>query len=881
MISATLKIFFKSHQDRSLKKAAPIIAQVNSFESSLLLLSQEELANKTIEFQKRLKGGEKLDSIMPEAFAVVRESAKRILGMRHYDVQILGGYFLHQGNITEMKTGEGKTLVATLALYLNALSGKGAHLVTVNDYLAKRDATWMAPLYRSLGLTVGIVQSDNSSFLLEGDALSNFIVTATPASRSAAYAADITYGTNNEFGFDYLRDNMSYSKDQFLQRGHNFAIVDEVDSILIDEARTPLIISGAAPSNPEGYEMANTVAKSFIIGTHYDINEKNKTVKLLDEGINEAQRQLGIDNLYHISSVDRIHYINNALRAHGVYRIDVEYVIENGKVIIVDEFTGRMMPGRRYGEGLHQAVEAKEGIRIESENQTLASITFQNYFRMYDKLAGMTGTALTEAEEFSQIYKLGVISIPTNVPITRKDYVDTIYKTQHAKFNAITYDVLARHQEGRPTLIGTVSIETSEYLSSLLKKQGIPHKVLNAKHHAQEANIIESAGMLGAVTIATNMAGRGTDIKLGEGVLATGGLHIIGTERHESRRIDNQLRGRAGRQGDPGSSRFYLSMEDSLMRIFNGDKIKSLMSALKIPDNEPIENRLISRSIQTSQKKVEAHNFEIRKHLLEYDNINNEQRNVIYSMRKDAIESSSTDYVDAVFQDSLQSTLDDIIGAYTTQGLPNFGDKEWLRERLLMQFSIQLDSEAFASISTSTDLSRIIHESAEKQLASQKDVFGDMFLTVGKDVSLRSIDTKWIAHLQVMSYLRDSVGLRGYGQKDPLIEYKKEAYSMFVEMMQSIDNEFLRLIMSARISNDNSSIGATQGNKKLVTPMRATHKHHGSLLESSKKQIDSGRPAPSTKSNTVRNTEPKIGRNQVCPCGSGKKYKNCHGSLVQ
>ncbi len=895
MIAIFTKVLFKSYQDRILKTANPIVDKVNSFEASIRELSDDELAAKTVEFRQRLADGEKLNNIMPEAFAVVREASVRTIGMRHYDVQVVGGYFLNKGNIAEMKTGEGKTLVASLALYLNSLTGKGAHLVTVNDYLARRDATWMGPIYKFLGMSVGIVQSNNTSYVLESDPDNKHATTAVEATRTQAYAADITYGTNNEFGFDYLRDNMKHSTEEYLQRGHNFAIVDEVDSILIDEARTPLIISGTAPSDSEGFIMANNIAKNLIRNTHYEVIEKNKTIKLLDAGIDEAQKQLGVDNLYHTSNVDKIHYISNALRAHGAYKLDVDYVIDDNKIVIVDEFTGRMMPGRRYGEGLHQAIEAKEGIIIESENQTLASITFQNYFRMYDKLAGMTGTALTEAEEFQQIYKLGVISIPTNVPVTRTDDVDVIYKTQTAKFNAIIKDIVHIHQQGRPILIGTVSIETSEFISSLLKKHNIAHKVLNAKHHTQEAHIIESAGQLGALTIATNMAGRGTDIKLGDGVAAIGGLHIIGTERHESRRIDNQLRGRAGRQGDPGSSRFYISMEDTLMRIFNGDKVKSLMNTLRIPDDEPIQNKLISRSIQSSQKKVEAHNFEIRKHLLEYDNINNEQRHVIYAMRKEAINSDSVDYINEVTTEFLNNVVDTIVQEYTTQGSPNYHNKDWLREQLLLQFGIQVDengnnlnTDADAddnlNLSNGATLAADIIKIVEKQILAQKSMMGTLYLEVGKDIMLRCIDTKWITHLQSMAHLRDSVSLRGYGQKDPLIEYKKEAYGMFVELLQSIESEYLRLLLSVRLTQGTPP---QNSNTLKAANAKATHQSHGSLLAPStggnpntNGSSSSGSQPEKPKGVTIRNTGQKIGRNQPCPCGSGKKYKNCHGSLA-
>lgn len=844
MINRILTKIFGTQHEREIKKIMPLVNAINALEPRVQSLSDAELVAKTSEFKERLERGESLDSLLPEAFAVVREASKRVLGMRHYDVQLIGGIVLHQGKIAEMKTGEGKTLVATLAAYLNALTGRGVHVVTVNDYLAKRDAEWMGQIYRFLGLTVGVIVHGMDDF-----------------QRKEAYNADVTYGTNNEFGFDYLRDNMKYSIEEMVQRDFYYAIVDEVDSILIDEARTPLIISGPAEQSTDLYYKVDRIIPPLKRDVHYTVDEKARNVVLTEEGVQFCERLLRVSNLYDPANSELLHHVQQALKAHVLFHRDVDYIVKDGQVIIVDEFTGRIMPGRRYSDGLHQALEAKEGVKIESENQTLASITFQNYFRMYKKLAGMTGTAETEAAEFMKIYNLPVVVIPTNKPMIRVDMPDLVFRTVKEKFEAAAKDIQELHKKGQPVLVGTTSVEKSEYLSGLLKKMGIPHQVLNAKHHEKEAEIVAHAGELGQVTIATNMAGRGTDIVLGPGVKELGGLHILGTERHESRRIDNQLRGRAGRQGDPGSSRFYLSLEDDLLRIFGSDRISGILDKLGMEEGEPIEHNLLTKAIENAQRKVEAHHFEIRKHLLEYDDVMNKQREVVYSKRRQILRG-----------EGLEEELNDMINAVSERLIQTYADEhissdEWdlkaLQERLLGQFGIQVDLNQLQT-KNSDELHQEIISIFKKAFDEQKERFGqEEMMGLVRYFMLQNLDTLWREHLLNMDHMRDGIGLRGYGQKDPLQEYKKEGFEMFVSMLQSYEDETVSLLLRIR-------------------PMR--EKTVEELEEERRKQqeakliLSHGDEKEESKPSTVRRTEDKIGRNDPCPCGSGKKYKKCCGA---
>ncbi|MDR2884129.1 MAG: preprotein translocase subunit SecA [Deferribacteraceae bacterium] len=851
MIKYLISKFIGSWHERYIKKQMPLVANVNRLEASFSALPDEELWDKTIEFRERLADGEDLNDIMPEAFAAVRETSRRLMGMRHYDVQLLGGYVLHSGQISEMKTGEGKTLVATLALYLNALEGKGAHLVTVNDYLAKRDAMWMSPIYMKLGLTVGIIQNDKSKRVIWDDEAKG-TVTTEDVSRKEAYDCDITYGTNNEYGFDYLRDNMKYEQGSFVQRELNFAIVDEVDSILIDEARTPLIISGPTDESTDKYYNINNVVKHLKRDVHYTLDEKRRAATLNDEGINYVERELKISNIFDVVNVDTLHFVNNALKSHAVFKLDVDYVVQNDQVIIVDEFTGRMMQGRRFSDGLHQALEAKEGVKIQNENQTLASITFQNYFRMYKKLAGMTGTALTEAEEFRQIYKLNVIPIPTHRQMVRKDQPDMIYRTAEEKYAAIAKEIERLHKKGQPVLVGTVSIEKSELLSRFLTKMKVPHDVLNAKNHEREASIVEGAGRKGAVTIATNMAGRGTDIKLGEGVAELGGLYILGTERHESRRIDNQLRGRSGRQGDPGESRFYLSMEDDLMRIFGAEKIRGIMDRLGMADGEPIEHNLISKAIEGAQKKVEAMHFEVRKHLLEYDNVANQQRQVIYGLRRNILSGGD---IQSIMEEFAEYTCDDLYTEYVSVAKDNESFSTEAAKLLGAEVDLsdvrQDDSATYKNTFVST---------LSNRMTERKEELGEHFDGLGRFVLINVIDSRWKEHLLQMDYLRDSVGLRGYGQKDPLVEYKKESFGLFTDMYARVQRESLDIIMHVQLKQG-AALNAKRQEQRKVQESRG---------ETAGKEPQKVEP--------MRRTQPKVGRNDPCPCGSGKKFKNCHGA---
>ncbi|KAF1679279.1 MULTISPECIES: preprotein translocase subunit SecA [unclassified Veillonella] len=795
---------------REIKKMRAIVDEINGLESSLSSLSDSSLAGKTQEFKKRLADGETLDDILPEAFAVVREASKRVLGMRHFDVQLIGGITLHRGNIAEMRTGEGKTLVATLPVYLNALTGKGVHVVTVNDYLASRDSEWMGKLYRALGLSVGLI-----------------VANLDYNQRKMAYAADITYGTNNEFGFDYLRDNMVVHAEQMVQRPLNYAIVDEVDSILIDEARTPLIISGPGERSTDSYYTLAKVVPQLVAGEDYTIDEKQKTIAPTESGIAKVEKLLKIENLYDSANLELNHLLNASLRAYAMMHRDKDYVVKDGQVVIVDEFTGRLMFGRRYSDGLHQAIEAKEGLKVERESQTLAAITFQNYFRMYEKLSGMTGTAKTEEQEFNNIYGLEVYEIPPNRPLLRKDLPDLIFKTKKAKYKAVVKDVVERHKKGQPVLVGTTSITQSEELSDMLLKSGVPHNVLNAKHHEKEAEIVANAGQRGMVTIATNMAGRGTDISLGEGVAELGGLHILGTERHESRRIDNQLRGRSGRQGDPGSSQFFLSLEDDLMRIFGADNISGMMDKLGMEEDEPIEHSLITKSIERAQKKVENHNFNIRKYILEYDDVMNQQREVLYDQRRKILGN-----------ESLRDTIMDMVDSLVVKAMDQYADEklypeEWDYEGLLKHLELfflepgQLtvaEMEEYGRGELQEKLLSIAHEEYEKR---EKLIGEANMRELEKAVMLKVVDSKWMEHLDSMDMLREGIGLRAYGQKNPLVEYKFEAYDMFEAMIEAIQEDTIMYLYRIRIELNDEVIEE----EATADPLANAQTHHDDVLE--------------------------------------------------
>ena len=795
---------------REIKKMRAIVDEINGLEPSLSGLSDSSLAAKTQEFKKRLADGETLDDILPEAFAVVREASKRVLGMRHFDVQLIGGITLHRGNIAEMRTGEGKTLVATLPVYLNALTGKGVHVVTVNDYLAKRDSEWMGKLYRALGLSVGLI-----------------VANLDYNQRKLAYASDITYGTNNEFGFDYLRDNMVIHAEQMVQRPLNYAIVDEVDSILIDEARTPLIISGPGERSTDSYYTLAKVVPQLVAGEDYTIDEKQKTIAPTESGIAKVEKMLKIENLYDSANLELNHLLNASLRAYAMMHRDKDYVVKDGQVVIVDEFTGRLMFGRRYSDGLHQAIEAKEGLKVERESQTLASITFQNYFRMYEKLAGMTGTAKTEEQEFNNIYGLEVYEIPPNKPLLRKDLPDLIFKTKKAKYKAVVKDVVERHKKGQPVLVGTTSITQSEQLSDMLLKSGVPHNVLNAKHHEKEAEIVANAGQRGMVTIATNMAGRGTDISLGEGVAELGGLHNLGTERHESRRIDNQLRGRSGRQGDPGSSQFFLSLEDVLMRIFGADNISGMMDKLGMEEDEPIEHSLITKSIERAQKKVENHNFNIRKYILEYDDVMNQQREVLYDQRRKILGN-----------ESLRDTIMEMVDSLVIKAMNQYADEklypeEWDYEGLLKHLELFFLEPGQFTVAEMEDLGRgelqerllaIAHEEYDKR----EQLIGEANMReLEKAVMLKVVDSKWMEHLDSMDMLREGIGLRAYGQKNPLVEYKFEAYDMFEAMIEAIQEDTIMYLYRIRIELNDNVIEE----ESAADPLANAQTHHDDVLE--------------------------------------------------
>ena len=908
MLNSLLTRIFGSRNDRLLRQFQKSVARINALEPQMEALSDAELQAKTPEFRQRLAEGATLDQILPEAFAVCREASRRVLGMRHYDVQLIGGMVLHSGRIAEMRTGEGKTLVATLPVYLNALSGKGVHLVTVNDYLARRDAAWMGKLYTWLGMSVGVVYPGMPH-----------------SDKQGAYGADITYGTNNEYGFDYLRDNMALSKEDRFQRGLNFAIVDEVDSILIDEARTPLIISGPGDESPELYLQVNAIIprlsrqeKEDDEDGDYWVDEKQKQVHLTERGMEHAEqllRQAGLvgeeDSLYSPTNLAVVHHLNAGLRAHALYQRDVDYIVRDGDVIIVDEFTGRTLAGRRWSEGLHQAVEAKEGVQIQRENQTLASITFQNYFRMYSKLAGMTGTADTEAYEFQSIYGLEVAVIPTHRPMVRKDHPDLVYLTKEAKFNAVLADIKDCHDRGQPALVGTTSIETSEMLAQQLAAAGVPHEVLNAKQHEREAQIVAQAGRPKAITIATNMAGRGTDIVLGgsleaelqelgedatemdrarvkaewqkrhDEVLALGGLHIIGTERHESRRIDNQLRGRSGRQGDAGSSRFYLSLEDNLMRIFAADWVKNAMRKMGMKDDEVIESGMVSKQIQNAQRKVEAHNFDIRKNLLDYDDVANDQRKVVYQQRNELLESESV-------QDAIEAIREDVIIETVRRHVPeNSIDAQWdiegLERALAEEFGIE--AQVAAAVEASNHeiddagvLEHVLAASREHFAGREQQIGPEIMRSLEKHLMLNVLDQNWKEHLARMDYMRQGIHLRGYAQKQPKQEYKRESFELFTELLEKVKREVTQLLARVRVRSEDeiAELEAQDRQRMEAQANRMQFQHpdmggYGADEEAAEAQGAAG---------ANLRTGAKVGRNEPCPCGSGKKYKQCHGQLV-
>lgn len=830
-----LKKVFDGNQ-RQLNQLQKSVDQIEALEGDFEKITDEELKAKTEEFKQRYQEGESLDDLLVEAYAVVREGAKRVLNMRPFPVQLLGAVALHDGNIAEMKTGEGKTLASTMPAYLNALSGKGVHIITVNEYLASRDAEEMGRLYEFLGLTVGLNRNDMSK-----------------EQKREAYLADITYGTNNEFGFDYLRDNMVLYKEQMVQRPLPFAIIDEVDSILIDEARTPLIISGSARKSASLYQQANSFVRTLQNEADYTYDEKTKGVQLTEEGINKAERFFSIENLFDLNHVTLTHHINQALKAHVAMHRDTDYVVEEGQVVIVDQFTGRLMKGRRYSDGLHQAIEAKEGLQIQNESMTLASITFQNYFRMYDKLAGMTGTAKTEEEEFRNIYNMDVIAIPTNKPIVRDDKADLIFKTMNGKFQAVVEDIKARHQSGQPVLVGTVAVETSELISKLLKKAGVKHNVLNAKNHYREAEIIENAGQKGAVTIATNMAGRGTDIKLGEGIKELGGLAVIGTERHESRRIDNQLRGRSGRQGDPGVTQFYLSMEDELMRRFGSDNMRAMMDRFGMDDAQPIESKVVSRAVESAQKRVEGNNFDARKTILSYDDVLRQQREIIYKQRFDVIDS---DNLREIIEQMIQTVVEITVQAHTQDDDPD----KWDIDTIIEYVHANLVEENYLVATDLKDkepddmINLIMDKVREKYDQKEQELTPDQMREFEKVILLRTVDTKWMDHIDQMDQLRQGIHLRAYGQNDPLREYQMEGFAMFEAMIESINEEVARYVMKAQVR---------ENLERQEVAKNATAVSGDDGKKQKKKQ-------PFVKADS-------IGRNDPCPCGSGKKYKHCHG----
>ncbi|MBI5360105.1 MAG: preprotein translocase subunit SecA [Planctomycetes bacterium] len=871
MLKTISKFFVKifgSQNERELKRLWPIVARVNAFEPSISALSDLDLRKKTDELRERLARGEILDDLLPEAFAAVREASKRASKMRHFDVQLIGGITLHRGRIAEMATGEGKTLVATLAAYLNALPAKGVHIVTVNDYLARRDTQWMGPIYDFLGLKTAVIQHDyDEAYIYDKDFVpdpENKMHNLKPCSRKEAYLADITYGTNNNFGFDYLRDNMKIHKDTQVQRKWHYAIVDEVDSILIDEARTPLIISGPSEESTDKYYISDKIAHQLSKGADYEVKEKEHQVILTENGILKAEKLAGVDSFYTGQNMDWPHHIEQSLRAKELYRLDKDYIVKDGEVIIVDEFTGRLMPGRRWSDGLHQAVEAKENLSIVGENQTLATITLQNYFKMYEKLSGMTGTASTEAMEFERIYKLSVTVIPPNMPMNRTSYTDVIYRTKKEKNTAIIEEIVQVHEQGRPVLVGTTSIENSELISNMLNKRGVKHEVLNAKQHEREAYIVSQAGQKNTVTIATNMAGRGTDIILGEGVAELGGLHVLGTERHEARRIDNQLRGRAGRQGDPGSSRFILALEDDLLRIFAPQWVSNLLQKLGMEEGQPIESRMISNTIEKAQKKMESHNFDIRKQLLEYDEVMNLQRKTIYGQRQEILEGQNVrEKILEMIEDQVFTVMDIYIPRNTPQQSWDLkGLAEWFRVKL----NINLQPEELAPLKTDKNVEDCLIDKVNLSYQQREEAIGiEHMRQIERHLLLRTIDEKWKEHLYAMDYLRSGIGLKSYAQMDPKAAYKKEGFNFFEQMAAAIKAEVAGLIMRLRITQEDETTLAQR-----AQPTTFVKRELGQFESAQQNNKPEAKPKPIVGA-------PKYGRNDPCPCGSGKKYKKCCG----
>lgn len=872
--------------EREINKLRPIVEKINSLEPSMLKLSDEELKNKTQEFKNRLEKGETLDDLLPEAFATVREAAKRVNETRPFDVQLIGGIVLHQGKIAEMKTGEGKTLTSTLPIYLNALTGKGVHVVTVNDYLAKRDCNWMGSIFHFLGISTACIVHDFSyryePKVIDINEVNVEMENLVEISRKEAYSSDITYGTNNEFGFDYLRDNMVQGFEQMSQRELNFAIVDEVDSILIDEARTPLIISAPDMESTKLYQRFAQIVPRLKEKDDYEVDEKMKSVVLTEKGIAKVEEMLGVGNIYEPGKINYVHHLEQSLKAEVIFKLDRDYVVKDGQVIIVDDFTGRLMEGRRYSEGLHQAIEAKEGVEVQKESRTLATITFQNYFRMYNKLSGMTGTATTSAEEFFKVYKLEVMEIPTNKEMIRKDLPDVVYKTEKGKFNAIAEKIKEVNKKGQPVLVGTIAIEKSEYLSALLNREGVKHEVLNAKHHEKEALIVTNAGQMGSVTIATNMAGRGTDIKLGEGVREIGGLMILGTERHEARRIDNQLRGRAGRQGDPGVSQFFVSLEDELMRRFGGDKMKNMMDRLGLPEDQPIQNSIISKTIENAQNKIEGFNFDIRKHVLDYDDVMNKQREVVYKKRKEIL--GMKEIKNEIMND-ISEEAEKIISFHTAGEEFEWNFEEFfaelnnifpLSEENKKQMEIVKNDKSKNEIEKrgalhgyAMDLAKIVYGQKEKEIGDEN------MRKVEKIIVLQTIDTLWMNHLDEIDYLREGIGLRGYGQRDPLIEYKREAFHLFSHLMDNVRGTIVRTIFRiqsapvAQAEKEERSDLQFKGASDEVEQFGAAKRMQNSEGGSAKEEV---RQKP------IINKDKNVGRNDPCPCGSGKKYKKCCGA---
>ena len=875
---AILSNFFGSNQ-KEIAKLQPIVEKINAFGPDFRKLSDEELKNKTTEFKERLAKGETEDDILPEAFAVVREAADRVNNTRPFDVQLVGGIVLHQGKIAEMKTGEGKTLTSTLPIYLNALSGHGVHVVTVNDYLARRDCNWMGSIFHFLGISTACIIHDASYIyepkIVDANEVTIEMENLREVSRREAYAADITYGTNNEYGFDYLRDNMVQTLPQMVQREPNYVIVDEVDSILIDEARTPLIISAPDTESTKLYQQFAQIVPRLVRDVDFEVDEKMKAVVINDEGISKVEQWLGMGNIYEQGKINYVHHLEQALKAQVIFQRDRDYVVKDGEVIIVDDFTGRLMPGRRYSEGLHQAIEAKENVQVQKESRTLATITFQNYFRMYKKIAGMTGTAQTSAEEFFKVYAMDVMEIPTNKQLIRKDLPDVVYKTEKGKFDAIVEKIKEMSQAGQPALVGTIAIEKSEYLSALLQRQGVVHEVLNAKNHEREAQIVAKAGQKGSVTIATNMAGRGTDIKLGEGVRELDGLCIIGTERHEARRIDNQLRGRAGRQGDPGMSQFYVSLEDELMRRFGGDKLKSMMDRLGLPEDQPIQNKIISRTIENAQSKIEGFNFDIRKHVLDYDDVMNKQREVIYKKRREILEAEDTK------NEMLENIKEEI---ERTVSFHTAGDEgAWNVDEMYENFKNIFNADASVknkleevrnnknenpAEKITSIIDYLVGLAKEAYIKKEQEVGVGQMRAVEKTIMLQIIDMTWMSHLDEIDYLREGIGLRGYGQRDPLVEYKREAFGMFSHLMENVRSQIVHTIFKINVVAAQPAVQTKQENLQFKGAAEEVEQFGAAKEQAGDKQQEPSKPLIN---------KDKVGRNEPCPCGSGKKYKKCCG----